>query len=158
MPKPLKRTVAHLERMGRDQHEPSEDVADRLLGGETDDHGREGGAHRHCPKLHSSYPQADQDNREESEKANEKPDDAGRAGVQAIDELGLEGFAKAAREGPADQDQRTGRGQPDRLVGAEELIAKGMPVAIATSSGIRSISSRRARRPASMVWARSART
>jgi hypothetical protein len=115
--------VAHPERPSRDQDHAGDQVAERLLRREAEDHGGDRAADGQRLRADAREREARGGGRGDEREADQEPDRAGRGRVHAAEEPRGAGAADVARQQPAEHDHHHGGGDADRRVGAEELLA-----------------------------------
>ena len=95
-----------------DQHQPGEQVAKHLLGGETDDNGGEAAAHRQGARLQPRDAQRDDGHRQDRHEPEQEADRSRRARLQSPVERRSKGAGEHARQPPAEEHEHDHRGDP----------------------------------------------
>lgn len=106
-----------------DQHQPGEQVAKHLLGGETDDNGGEAAAHRQGARLQPRDAQRDDGHRQDRHEPEQEADRSRRARLQSPVERRSKGAGEHARQPPAEEHEHDhpwrssprGRSREERL-------------------------------------------
>ena len=111
------------ERPRADEHHAGDEVAEGLLGRETEDDGGEGTTEREGARRDPRDAQCDENGRDDRHQPDQEPDGAGGGGVQTPQQSRTEGLADVARERPADRDEEYDRDDPGGLVDPEEIDA-----------------------------------
>ena len=115
--------VADLERPHGDQHEAGDQVAERLLGGETDDDRGDGAADGQRARVQPGDRSATIAATTRNASRIRKPTVPAVAGVHAAEQRGRREAPEVARERPAERDHHDRGGDADRRVDAEDLLA-----------------------------------
>jgi hypothetical protein len=112
------------ERAGAQEHHAGDQVAQRLLSGETEHDGSERTADSQRAGVQARDPQGGQPAAQQGEEPDDEADGAGRGGVHAAKERRGGGAADVARQCPAEHDERQhGRRSYRRVEAvAEELV------------------------------------
>jgi hypothetical protein len=102
--------------------------ADRLLGGQPDDDGRERAAEGQRPRVEVGDLERDDHGREHRDEPQEEPDRPRGAGIEPARQRGCQCAADVPRDLPAERDERERRRGPHRRIprGSQELV----PVAV----------------------------
>ena len=99
--------LAHAERAGAEQDGPGEQVAERLLRRQPQDHRREGAAEGERVGFDASHPQRHDHRHQDGHEAHQEADGAGRRGVQPPEQRRSEHAPERARDRPAEDHQGT---------------------------------------------------
>jgi hypothetical protein len=120
--------VADLERTRRDQHHARDQVAERLLGRETEDHGGDRATDGQRLGLQARRAQREQRRRRQEHQPDQEPDCAGRGRVHAPEQRRSGESPKVARQRPAQHHYHERRPDTHGRVGAEQLLAPQVAV------------------------------
>ena len=115
--------VADPERPCAQQHGARDQVADRLLRRESEEHRGDGTTDGERLRLEPGDAEGDEDREDDREEPDQKAERAGGAGVEALEEDRAERAADVARERPAQDHERDDARDAHRHVDPEQLHA-----------------------------------
>ena len=118
--------IAHAERPRGEQHDAGEHVAERLLRGQTDDHGGEGRRGQQGLGFEARDRQREEQDRDPRNEADEEAHRPGGGRVHAAEEQRADGTAERPSDRPAQDQEQDDRGDPDVERVALDVVAVGV--------------------------------